>query len=284
MAETSMTDPAPMQSLVPVGFRFCPTEEELVAYYLRHKLMALDPSVYTTLPDIDVCKFEPWDLLSLATSAASATKFDDSECFFFSPRDYKYANSTRWNRTTSSGFWKVTGRDRNIREQGTNNVIGTKRILVFYEDRSSRARKTNWVIHEYHDATLPLEQGNFVLCKLMKKYEKKTKRKTIDFEQRLIELERELNNDIDFEHGNQANFNMISNEYCLLNMSSTIQTSAQEAINNTGTPTQFLSNEDIDSIIQELFPSNEAIPLKLNSSGETPLDFHYEESYSSLVV
>ncbi|XP_028787052.1 NAC transcription factor 29-like [Neltuma alba] len=284
MAETTTTDPAPMQSRVPPGFKFCPTEEQLVAYYLRHKLMALDPSVYTTLPDIDVCKFEPWDLLSLATSAASATKFDDSECFFFSPPDYKYAKSTRWNRTTSCGSWKFTGRDRNIREQGTNNVIGIKRILVFYEGRSPRARKTNWVIHEYHDATLPLEQRNFILCKLRKKYEKKIKEKTIDFDQRLFELERELNNDTDFEYENQANFNMISKEYCSLNMSSTTQTSPQEVIDNTGTQAQFLSNEDTDSMIQELLQSNEAIPQKLNSSSETPLEFDYEELYSSLVV
>ncbi|XP_028752248.1 NAC transcription factor 29-like [Neltuma alba] len=292
-----------MQSRVPPGFKFCPTEEQLVAYYLRHKLMALDPSVYTTLPDIDVCKFEPWDLLSLATSAASATNFDDSECFFFSPPDYKYAKSTRWNRTTSCGSWKFTGRERNIREQGTNNVIGIKRILVFYEGRPPRARKTNWVIHEYHDATLPLEQRNFILCKLRKKYEKKIKEKTIDFDQRLLELERELNNDTDFEYENQANFNMISKEYCSLNMSSTTQTSPQEVIDNTGTnmssptqtspqevidntgtQTQFLSNEDIDSMIQELSQSNEAIPQKLNSSSETPLEFDYEELYSSLVV
>ena len=80
-------------------------------------------------------------------------KSDDPEWFFFSSVDYKYSNSKRVNRTTEHGFWKATGNDRKIRIGGTNNVIGTKKTLVFHEGRVPRGAKTNWVIHEYHALT-----------------------------------------------------------------------------------------------------------------------------------
>ncbi|CAN4119630.1 unnamed protein product [Withania somnifera] len=50
-----------MESCVPPGFRFHPTEEELVEYYLKRKINALkiDLGVIT---DIDLYRMEPWDI------------------------------------------------------------------------------------------------------------------------------------------------------------------------------------------------------------------------------
>ncbi|RZC01415.1 NAC domain-containing protein 62 isoform C [Glycine soja] len=152
---------------MPVGFRFRPTDEELVNYYLKHKLLADDFPVHI-IPEIDLCKVEPWDV-----PERSVIKSDDPEWFFFSPVDYKYLKSKRFNRTTKRGYWKTTGNDRNVKIPGTNNVIGTKKTLVFHEGRVPRGVKTNWVIHEYHAVTSHESQRDFVLCRLMKKAEKK---------------------------------------------------------------------------------------------------------------
>lgn len=48
-------------SHVPPGFRFHPTEEELVDYYLRKKVASkkIDLDV---IKDVDLYKIEPWDL------------------------------------------------------------------------------------------------------------------------------------------------------------------------------------------------------------------------------
>ena len=48
-------------SHVPTGFRFHPTDEELVDYYLRKKVAArkIDLDV---IKDVDLYKIEPWDL------------------------------------------------------------------------------------------------------------------------------------------------------------------------------------------------------------------------------
>lgn len=46
---------------VPPGFRFHPTEEELVDYYLRRKVSARRIDV-DIIKEIDLYKIEPWDL------------------------------------------------------------------------------------------------------------------------------------------------------------------------------------------------------------------------------
>ncbi|RHN39614.1 putative transcription factor NAM family [Medicago truncatula] len=160
-----------------VGFRFCPTGEELVNHYLRNKLLGNDAIVNNVIAEVDIRKFEPWELpgkyikqtnkspiIILAQkcdfyycfccfSARSVIKSDDQEWFFLCPIEYKYAKSKRFKRTTNNGFWKATGMDRNIRIRGTNEVIGIKKTLVYHENHVPGV-KTNWIIHEYHDVTL----------------------------------------------------------------------------------------------------------------------------------
>ena len=50
-----------MESCVPPGFRFHPTDEELVGYYLRKKVASqkIDLDV---IREIDLYRIEPWDL------------------------------------------------------------------------------------------------------------------------------------------------------------------------------------------------------------------------------
>lgn len=51
---------APPTSLAP-GFRFHPTDEELVIYYLKRKFFG-KPFRFDAIAEVDIYKSEPWDL------------------------------------------------------------------------------------------------------------------------------------------------------------------------------------------------------------------------------
>lgn len=72
----------------------------------------------------------------------------DSKWHFFALIDRKYPNSSRTNRATEEGYWKSTGKDRDVKSQ--NRVLGTKKTLVFHEGRPPCGRRTDWIMHEYH--------------------------------------------------------------------------------------------------------------------------------------
>ena len=46
---------------LPPGFRFHPTDEELVGYYLKRKVHSWKIEL-DIIPEVDVYKCEPWDL------------------------------------------------------------------------------------------------------------------------------------------------------------------------------------------------------------------------------
>ncbi|CAB4300814.1 unnamed protein product [Prunus armeniaca] len=146
---------------VPVGFRFHPTDEELVTHYLKKKLKGMDSHVSNIIREIDILKFEPWDL-----PKSSLLKSDDENWFFFSRPEY---NKHKKNRTTQEGFWKITGREHAIKARDNRSVIGRKRILTFYRGRVRNSERTNWVMHEYYiPDDNPNAQRDFVLCRLKK--------------------------------------------------------------------------------------------------------------------
>jgi len=78
---------------------------------------------------------------------------NEKEWYFFSKKDRKYPTGLRANRATEAGYWKATGKDKEVykpsKGEGVVLLIGMKKTLVFYEDRAPRGKKTNWVMHEY---------------------------------------------------------------------------------------------------------------------------------------
>lgn len=74
--------------------------------------------------------------------------FGESEWLFFSPRDRKYPNGARPNRSAASGYWKATGTDKPILSCASQ-CIGVKKALVFYKGRAPHGKKTDWMMHEY---------------------------------------------------------------------------------------------------------------------------------------
>ncbi|KAK1304087.1 putative NAC domain-containing protein 94 [Acorus calamus] len=123
------------------GFRFHPTEEELLEYLagaVRGEKRGFD-----VIGVLNLYRHDPWELPGLA-------KIGEREWYFFVPRIRKSSNGGRPNRTTERGFWKATGSDREIRSVSElKRIIGLKKTFVFYKGRAPRGCKTDWVMNEY---------------------------------------------------------------------------------------------------------------------------------------
>ncbi|XP_033138409.1 NAC domain-containing protein 5 isoform X2 [Brassica rapa] len=140
-----------------VGFRFIPTDEEIVDYYLRLKNLGGDTShVDKAISTVDICSFEPWELPS-----KSRRESRDQIWYFFGRKDNKYNRGERQSRKTRSGFWKKTGVTTEIiRKRGNREKIGEKRVLVFHS-------KPEWVMHEYVSTFLTPTQTTYTVCKII---------------------------------------------------------------------------------------------------------------------
>ncbi|CAN6285794.1 unnamed protein product [Urochloa humidicola] len=151
------------------GFRFHPTEEELLDFYLAHMVHGKKLH-FDIIGTLNIYRHDPWDLPAMA-------KIGEREWYFFVPRDRKAGSGGRPNRTTERGFWKATGSDRAIRSSAdTKRVIGLKKTLVFYQGRAPRGTKTDWVMNEYRlpdyatgRGAPPPPKEDMVLCKIYRK-------------------------------------------------------------------------------------------------------------------
>ncbi|XP_040256164.1 NAC domain-containing protein 30 isoform X2 [Aegilops tauschii subsp. strangulata] len=166
------------ESCVPPGFRFHPTEEELVGYYLARKVAAHKINL-DIIQEVDLYRIEPWDLQERCGGGrggggARPDQEDQSssEWYFFSFKDRKYPSGTRTNRATAAGFWKATGRDKPVTSSKSQGVIGMRKTLVFYRGRAPNGRKTDWIIHEYRLQTSehgPTHEEGWVVCRAFQK-------------------------------------------------------------------------------------------------------------------
>ncbi|XP_020208087.1 NAC domain-containing protein 72 [Cajanus cajan] len=155
-----------VQLSLPPGFRFFPTDEELLVQYLCRKVAGHHFSL-PIIAEVDLYKFDPWVLPGKAV-------FGEKEWYFFSPRDRKYPNGSRPNRVAGSGYWKATGTDKVITNEGRK--VGIKKALVFYVGKAPKGSKTNWIMHEYRllDSSRKNNLGttkldDWVLCRIYKK-------------------------------------------------------------------------------------------------------------------
>ncbi|KAF5732022.1 hypothetical protein HS088_TW18G00710 [Tripterygium wilfordii] len=155
------------------GHRYNPTKEEILDYYLPHKVRGNHSQVYEIAEIDNILKYEPWDLpgklhaymgpirlflffIFFSRISEIYVNLISSNCVglvaippskrkwhFFSPR-----NRGRTKRQTKAGFWKVTGRSLVLKNIANQVII--KRYLVFYTGGSSKQEWTNWAMHEYY--------------------------------------------------------------------------------------------------------------------------------------
>ncbi|RWR74213.1 NAC transcription factor 32-like protein [Cinnamomum micranthum f. kanehirae] len=153
---------------IPCGYRFCPTDEELLLVYLKRKLHNL-PLPCDVIKEVELYEFDPNELL------AQFGSMREEKCYFFTSTYRKYPKGNQTRRSTNNGFWKA-GAAIEIKDE-RNNLIGTKRSLAFHFRKHPHGNKTNWIMYEYklyedqsvnhvQISTDPMKLEEWVLCSI----------------------------------------------------------------------------------------------------------------------
>ncbi|KAL2239828.1 UNVERIFIED_CONTAM: Protein BEARSKIN1 [Sesamum indicum] len=150
-----------IMNCLPVGYRFQPTDTELILHYLKRKVNN-QPLPCTLIHTVDVYEFRPEDLCDM---------LGENERYLFCPRKRRSSSGTRANRTTPYGYWKATIGDRAIRHNGKE--VAYRKTLVYYmngESSNTTSRKTDWIMHEYrlknHSDAPDRLWDDIVLCRI----------------------------------------------------------------------------------------------------------------------
>ncbi|CAA0813230.1 NAC domain-containing protein 55 [Striga hermonthica] len=217
------TESASTSGRFPPGYRFMPTDQELILEYLARKVNN-QPIPVDEINEVELYKYSPVYL------SGKYPQLGDQEWYFFTPRDRKYPNGSRPTRSVNGiGYWKATGADKLVMSKG--ELAGRKKVLVFYQGRpkSGNERKTNWIMHEYKLNSPSKSPGSnnmrlddWVLCRIYEKIEKAPKRKPKDVndEEDIVPsgplhvvpfVEEEEEEDGDDDNSNDSNNNKGSN-------------------------------------------------------------------------
>ncbi|XP_031284000.1 NAC domain-containing protein 55-like [Pistacia vera] len=142
--------------MVPTGFRFNPTDEELLQILETKASGHQMPLHFNFIVERNVYEHEP-QLLQWEPSSVV-------------PDNERYCYCTRKNDSREvggQGWWKATSHVKKIYDKSMN-LKGYKRPLTFYrftdnERRRDKAVKTNWIMHEYNLESYTTE---WRLCKI----------------------------------------------------------------------------------------------------------------------
>ncbi|XP_060182807.1 NAC domain-containing protein 53-like [Lycium barbarum] len=151
------------KSKLPLGFRFHPTDEELINYLKNFVLRGV-------LPSTDVNKVvdlfgdsEPWQIIGASKERTS---------YFLTPLK-RFKNSTKkFARTVGKGTWKGQTSGKPIND-GSKNIVGFKRSLKYHSDIKKDLMNDKWLMTEYFLPDEYIDKSgnkyNFILCKIKEK-------------------------------------------------------------------------------------------------------------------
>ncbi|KAG8054113.1 hypothetical protein GUJ93_ZPchr0001g30695 [Zizania palustris] len=159
-----------LQAGLPIGFRFRPTDEELLLHYLRRKVLSC-PLPADIIPVADLARLHPWDLPGEA---------DGERYFFYLPATSCWRKGGGGRRAAGTGVWRVSGKEKLLVGPRCKLPVGSKRTLVFCHLGGAR---TEWAMHEYrllpaavhpmnplpHTSSHAPEANDWVVCRIFKK-------------------------------------------------------------------------------------------------------------------
>ncbi|CAO2818310.1 unnamed protein product [Amaranthus hypochondriacus] len=207
---------------LPPGFRFQPTDEELLFEYLRCKIFSL-PLPASIIPEVSFSNYDPWDLPGDSME----------EKYVFTKKETKYKNKSQYKRATRSGYWDIiNGSEKHMFPPPNTNLgrmimKGIKKTWVFHFGRSpNNQHPTHWFMHEYslaldvnhnYDSNYKIE--DWVVCHIF-------------FNQRMEEEDEAIVLDDGHENYNLRTTSCMFNDMVLFNHSSTCSSSSSSSSNS----------------------------------------------------
>ncbi|KAI3934531.1 hypothetical protein MKW92_018824 [Papaver armeniacum] len=132
--------PLQIQYFIAPGFKFLPSDDELVFIYLMRKIQ--DPEGFQPpfIPVMNVYDYLPQELLD---------DNEDKDSYFFTPRNKRYENGTRAARTVKGGpgYWRAGPPKQEIKGVD-GRTAAVKNSLRFFQGRS-KTDGTDWQMKEF---------------------------------------------------------------------------------------------------------------------------------------
>ncbi|KAL4592162.1 hypothetical protein LXL04_005148 [Taraxacum kok-saghyz] len=126
---------------IPVGYRFFPTDRELIKYFLMKKIKN-EVIPENKIIDVDIYQNHPERIVE------NHPEVTEGHWYFFSSRIRRYTNGKRPARTAGPGYWKATGSEKEVLDDD-GTVIGSKISLDYRVGKQPNGIKTNWLMKEY---------------------------------------------------------------------------------------------------------------------------------------
>ncbi|QHN87146.1 hypothetical protein HN51_041400 [Arachis hypogaea] len=126
---------------LPVGYRFCPSDEVFVSCYLKNKALSktLD---FDVVPVFDVFNTEPKNLPS------GGKVFLETKYFYFDLKERVFEDNNKIE--AGKGHWKRVGKGNQELLNNNNKLIGFKTKFVFWRKKNrTQFLKTKWVMFEF---------------------------------------------------------------------------------------------------------------------------------------
>ncbi|XP_076940869.1 NAC domain-containing protein 83-like [Bidens hawaiensis] len=145
---------------MPIGYRFCPTDEEIIIHYLRPKVFSLP------LPATAILHSDHFFLHHPSRLPGDPK---EKRYFFYKPS----SNNNNTHGSNLAGYWKPIIKNGNthklILATGCNHPIGFKKSFVFHQfnDHRRSASKTPWILHQFSLLyPLPIKIEEWVVCSI----------------------------------------------------------------------------------------------------------------------
>lgn len=133
---------------VPPGYHFCPSEEELLLYYLCPKVNGeAVPGENHVVFDFNLYSDEPQKIWDHFKTRRENDLKNSNDLYFFTELMPKTSAGSRISRIVGSGTWKGQDRGKKICAPGTDHVIGIKKRFR-YENMGS-PEHGRWTMHEF---------------------------------------------------------------------------------------------------------------------------------------